>query len=147
MQTAESRLFTARLAALPEVLGYLRTTCQNATLPRAMVLRVELIIEELFTNTVRHGYRADSDAPVWLQIVTAPGSLVLIYQDAAPAFDPLQYVAELPAPVGALAVGGLGIHLVRELASSVTYRRAEGRNILTLTFQTPGMLRRQSPRT
>ena len=103
---------------------------------RVAILRVELAIEELFTNTVRHGYGADSDALVWLRLLIAPGSLYLVFQDAAPAYDPLQHVPQLAAPEGAQPVGGLGIHLVRELAAEIAYRRTEDRNILTLTFHT-----------
>lgn len=116
-------------------------------MPRGQLLRIELVVEELFTNTVRHGYCTDSDAPVWLRIEPAPGSVALIYQDAAPAYNPLTHDIELTAPLAARAIGGLGVHLIRELATDVTYRRADSRNILTLTFVTPDTLRSQSPRT
>ena len=59
-----------------------------------MVRRIELALEELFTNTVRHGYCRECDSPVWLEAIASPGELRLVYQDAAPAFDPLQYLPE-----------------------------------------------------
>lgn len=135
-QAPECSCFPARLGALPQVLGYVRKMCDSSNMSPVAILRIELVIEELFTNSVRHGYGADSDALVWLQMIIAPGSLYLVYQDAAPAYDPLQHAAQLSVPVGNRPVGGLGIHLVRELATDIAYRRTEGRNILTLTFRT-----------
>ena len=91
------------------------------------------VIEELFTNTVRHGYQGECDHPVWLHALPAPGALCLTYQDAAAAFDPLalELHAEAAAPQ---CIGGQGIRLIRSLTSSVAYRRADDRNILTLVF-------------
>ncbi len=134
-QAPECRPFPARLNALPQLLAYTRAVCHTKNLTPAAILRVELAIEELFTNTVRHGYGTNSDALVWLQMVIGPESLYLVYQDAAPAYDPLQHVVQLAAPADVRPIGGLGIHLVRELTSDMAYRRAEDRNILTLTFR------------
>ncbi len=121
------------MSALPEILGCVRQACRDAGFIPAAALRAELVIEELFTNTVRHGYQAECDHPVWLHALPAPGALCLTYQDAAAAFDPLalDLNTEAAAPQ---CVGGQGIRLIRSLASSVAYRRADDRNILTLVF-------------
>ena len=34
---------------------------------------------------------------------------------------------------GPISIGGLGIHLVRQIMDSIEYRREDGKNILTLT--------------
>ena len=135
-QAPECACYPARLSALPKVLAYARKMCESGALSPVAILRIELAIEELFTNTVRHGYGTDSDGMVWLQMITVPGSLYLVYQDAAPEYNPLQHVAQFSAPASDRAVGGLGIHLVRELAADIAYRRSEDRNILTITFRT-----------
>ena len=129
----DARRFSARMSALPEILGCLRQACHDAGVVPAAALRAELVIEELFTNTVRHGYRGECDHPVWLHALPAPGALCLTYQDAAAAFDPLALAlhAEAAAPQ---CIGGQGIRLIRSLTSSVAYRRADDRNILTLVF-------------
>jgi len=133
IERSDPRRFSARMSALPEILGCVRQACQDAGIVAPAALRVELVIEELFTNTVRHGYRGECDHPVWLHALPAPGRLCLTYQDAAAAFDPLavQPQAGHEAPH---CIGGQGIPLVCSLASSIAYRRAEERNILTLLF-------------
>ncbi len=135
MAHSDCRRFTARLSTLPDLLAYLREACERAGIGPAAMLRVELVLEELFTNTVRHGYRGDSDASVWLSTTTAPGLLFVTYQDAAPPHDPLAHVARLPDALAERTVGGLGIRLARELSRSIAYCREGDRNVLTLTFQ------------
>ena len=126
------RCFSARMSALPEILACVRAACRDAGIMPPVALRAELVVEELFTNTVRHGYKGECDRPVWLHTLPAPGAVCVTYQDAAAAFDPL--AVELPASGAPQEVGGQGLRLVRSLASSVAYRRADGRNILTLMF-------------
>jgi serine/threonine-protein kinase RsbW len=132
-ERSDPRRFSARMSALPEILGCVRQACQDAGIVPPAALRAELVIEELFTNTVRHGYKGECDRPVWLHALPAPGRLCLTYQDAAAAFDPLAVQPQVghEAPH---CIGGQGIHLICALASSIAYRRAEERNILTLLF-------------
>src|SRR5258707_12214131 len=62
-----SRTFPARRDALPQVDAFLGEVCVAAGLGRETCLRLTLLVEELFTNTVGHGYGADSEAPVRLE--------------------------------------------------------------------------------
>ena len=106
--------------------------------PRAM-LRVVLVLEELFTNTVTHGYPAGREGPVWITLASRSGDIEITYEDAAPAFDPL---TDAPAPPDqpladeSRPPGGLGLALVRGLSASVGYTRVGDRNRVTLTLST-----------
>ena len=51
----------------------------------------------------------------------------------APAYDPLAHAPpDLDADIADRPIGGLGIHLVRELAQDARYRREDGWNILRI---------------
>src|SRR5687767_9340358 len=99
MDATETRCFCARMSALPQLLESIRGIGRDAGLERSLLLRVELVLEELFTNTVRHGYGGDCDSPIWLHALYAAGSLCITYQDAATPFDPLQHRANLDQPI------------------------------------------------
>jgi anti-sigma regulatory factor (Ser/Thr protein kinase) len=130
---SDLRCFSARMSALPDILDCVRQACQAAGILPPAALRAELVIEELFTNTVRHGYKGECDAPVWVQALPRPGALCLTYQDAAAAFDPLALEPD-PGSGAPNIIGRQGIPLVLRLASSIAYQRADERNILTLLF-------------
>ncbi len=130
------RIFPARRNALPQVEAFLAEVCADAGLDRAMCLRVTLLVEELFTNTVVHGHGADSDAPVRLDCEVAPGRITLVYEDTGPPHDPFAVVArpDPDANVQDRPVGGLGVLLVSAMARHVEYRRADDRNRISLVF-------------
>jgi anti-sigma regulatory factor (Ser/Thr protein kinase) len=89
-----------------------------------------LILEELFTNTVAHGYPAGADGPIWVTLAGGAGVIEVTYEDAGRPFDP---VAERRGPRVDLEVpGGLGLALVRGLSAGACYARVGERNRVTL---------------
>jgi serine/threonine-protein kinase RsbW len=133
---ARSAMFPARLGALRPMGAFLEEFCAAASIGRAPCLRLNLLLEELFTNTVRHGHHGDCDAPVWVTLSAGPASVDLVYEDTAAPFNPYAQLAERPDN-GALEgrrVGGLGVLLTKELASSRDYAYLFGRNRIKLAL-------------
>jgi serine/threonine-protein kinase RsbW len=128
------RIFPARRDALPEVDAFLREACGEAGFGREACLRLTLLVEELFTNTVVHGHGADSEEPVRLECEVTLGRIALTYEDTAPAHDPFARVAgpDAATAVEDRPVGGLGVLLVRAMAQQVEYRRVGDRNRISL---------------
>ena len=112
--------------AFPTVTAFVEAACRDAGFSRRDILRLRLILEELFTNTVYHGHGGDSDQPVDVTLEITPGRIGLTYEDTAPPFDP----REPPSRDSAQErpVGQLGLLLVRSLARELAYERLEGRN-------------------
>jgi len=132
------RTFPARRDALPQIGAFLSEVCEASSLGRQTCLRLTLLVEELFTNTVVHGHRGDSEAPVSLQCDVAPGRIALVYEDTGPAHDPFAHV-EVPdgtADVDERPEGGLGVLLVSAMAQQVEYRRDGDRNRISLVVAT-----------
>lgn len=131
--------FRGRLPSFTEVRALVEAFGAAAGADHSATLRVVLVLEELFTNTVTHGYATGSEGPVWITLVHRAGAIEVIYEDAAPAFNPL---ADAPMPtVKPLAPeeqppGGLGLALVRGLSASIGYARVGGRNRVSLTMST-----------
>jgi len=133
-----SQTFPARRDALPRVDAFLGEVCSGAGLGRDTCLRLTLLVEELFTNTVVHGHEGDSEAPVRIECEVSPGRVALTYEDTGPAHDPFARV--IPPDTGAgveeRPVGGLGVLLVSEMAQQVEYQRAGDRNRISLVIAT-----------
>jgi serine/threonine-protein kinase RsbW len=82
-------------------------------------------------NVAMHGGRPEGPARVWLELEHSDGRLALSLSDDGPAFDPLAIpTPDLDAPLEERAVGGLGVHLVREMMAGVSYEYRDGRNVL-----------------
>ena len=130
----ERRVFAARLSALPAAAAFVDVFCARNRIGRADALRLTLVVEELFTNSITHGYGVECDAPIEVALAAAADEIALLYEDAAPPYDPLSRYAAAPdkllATVESRPAGGFGIHLVRELVASARYAREAGRNRL-----------------
>ena len=60
-------------------------------------------------------------------------TLIFTVTDGGIPFDPTsQAEADITSSVENRKIGGLGIHLVRQLMDEIHYSREEGKNILTL---------------
>lgn len=90
---------------------------------------LQLVLEELFTNSIRHGYGADSDAQIIVSLSREGGIYTIRYIDNAPFFDPTAHTpAEQPD------IGGLGIPLIRGMSKAIRYERRNGLNITQVDF-------------
>jgi anti-sigma regulatory factor (Ser/Thr protein kinase) len=133
--------FPASFSALPSLLAFIAEKA-TADVDAATLLRAQTAVEELFANSIHHGYGQESDAPVWLDVSLTADVLCIEYADAAPAFDPLAGL-DISAHVidddgESARIGGVGRHLVRGLADQSSYRRTgtdeNGRNEVSLAF-------------
>jgi serine/threonine-protein kinase RsbW len=133
---SRTAMFLARLDRLRALRQFLESFCSEAALARDPCLRLNLVLEELFTNTVRHGHRGDSDAPVWVTLTAGPAALSLTYEDNAPPFNPYGTPPDAPpdTTVKMRKIGGLGVLLTRRLASSREYAYLYGRNRIRLAL-------------
>jgi serine/threonine-protein kinase RsbW len=130
-------MFHARLAELRAIRTFLERFCDSSGVGGDSCLRLNLVLEELFTNTVRHGHRGDSDTPVWVTLATAgPDALNLTYEDTAPPFNPYGTPPDAPpdTTVKMRKIGGLGVILTRKLAASREYAYLYGRNRIRLAL-------------
>ena len=130
-----------QLSANAENFTRLRTLtkdfCARENVESVMTCRLLVVLEELFTNTVKHGYRG-ADGVVRFEIEQHPGHISIVYEDAAPPFDPLNAASDDPeVTVGRGRVGGMGLPLIRKMADSATYLRDEPWNRVTILLKNP----------
>jgi anti-sigma regulatory factor (Ser/Thr protein kinase) len=126
----------ARMASLAQAMALLQDHCEGQGVDAADTLRLSLVLEELYTNTVQHGHGGDCDEPVCLGWQVETDHLVLDYADQAPPFDPrVPAMAQTPPKVEDRPIGGLGLMLVGQLSESLDYRYEQGRNTLKVRLR------------
>jgi anti-sigma regulatory factor (Ser/Thr protein kinase) len=130
----------ARMEDLQVARALAEAVCARQGVAAGDTLRLVLVLEELFTNTVMHGHRRDCDAPVLIGLQASETHLHLRYADDAPPFDPLHYLktAASETDVERERPGGWGLRLVAELAERFDYAHVGGFNHLTLALKRGG---------
>jgi anti-sigma regulatory factor (Ser/Thr protein kinase) len=129
-----STRFDARLDAVPAAQAFVAQALRRCGVAQDLVHRSEMILEELMRNAILHGYRGLPLQSVWVGVAAdGPGQASFWFEDSAPAFDPLAAGAaldepDMAGPIEKLAVGGVGLVLIRRLAPKVAYSYEAGRN-------------------
>lgn len=124
----------AELDRLPELLDPVRQAAEQAGLTEAQIMRLELAVEEALVNLCDHAYADRTEpGPADCRIVVDPDGLWVEIIDEGPPFDPLAR----PDPNTTLGLderepGGLGVFLIKQLVSEVSYCREGDRNVLTI---------------
>jgi serine/threonine-protein kinase RsbW len=124
--------YRARLPTFAEVRALAEAFGQTAGAGHEATIRVVLVLEELFTNTVAHGYAPGGEGPVWVALALAGSAIEITYEDAGPPFDPFGG-APAACALEERGVGGVGLALVRGLSASRRYARIGDRNRVILT--------------
>jgi serine/threonine-protein kinase RsbW len=95
---------------------------------------LNLVLEELFTNSIRHGGCEGMERAVSIALRAAEGREVMVtYADRGRPFNPLDAApAQVDLPLADRVPGGLGIHLVRRIMKDLEYDRLGEWNRLTM---------------
>jgi serine/threonine-protein kinase RsbW len=121
----------ARYSELPGLLAATARAAVDLGATDDDAKRLQLVIEELFTNTIGHGHGGDSDHCVHLAVGRNGQALAVRYADEAPPFDFLEF-GQKKAPT--VALGGMGIPLIRGLCKTLRYAWRDGRNVTEIEF-------------
>lgn len=127
-------MFPARLGELAALRAFLEAFCTQAAIGRDGCLRLNLVLEELFTNTVRHGYRGDCEAPVWVSLAEGEERCVTVsYEDTAQPFNPFA-LASPDTTQEIRKLDGRGLLLLHTLTVAREYAYLYGRNCIRLAI-------------
>ena len=135
--TTRMGMFPSRTESWKSARAFIEGFCEGSAIPRTICLKLSLVLEELFLNTVKHGHRGGSDAPVWITMEAADGSVSLTYEDRAPPFNPFARGTRemLEALAETRREGGLGVILAHGLTATADYAYLFGRNRIRLTLR------------
>ena len=125
----------SRLDAVAEGLEFVRTRAAQCRASETCIYSAELVFEEIFTNIVRHGHNGGGERQIVVRVSLDGNQLVLEFEDDGPEFDPTLAAAPVtPKSIEEARVGGLGIALVRKIASGMRYARRGDRNALSVSL-------------
>lgn len=122
------------LPELSRVAAQMTSFLEEHDTPPAAVFAANLAVEEIVTNTIKYGLFPEAHPGISIAVSLLDDEVAVVIEDAAAAFDP--FAVETPdttAPLAERPVGGLGIHLVRNMLDTYSYERQGHRNIIRLT--------------
>ncbi len=107
--------------------------CSRQALSEEVDYQVNLVLDEVVSNVIRHGYRDKRQHEIQVNLDFQDGELIIQVEDDGVHFSPLQVPPpDITKPINERPVGGLGIYMVRKIMDSLDYRRETGRNSLIM---------------
>jgi len=110
--------------------------CRQSAVSEKAIQALTLAFEEAGSNVVQHAYAGDGTRRFSLSVQCNQAQVVLVIRDAGPPFNPLSAKpAEIDLHPDDREIGGLGVHLIRQMIDEVTYTRVGEENELRLVKQ------------
>ncbi len=102
-------------------------------LPQKIFANMHVALEEVLTNVVKYGYKDEEEHQIVVHFRLRSNMIEVEVIDDARPFNILDVDEPITQiPVEEKSIGGLGIHLVKNLMDEVEYHRREGLNQLFL---------------
>ncbi|MCE0498678.1 MAG: ATP-binding protein [Methylacidiphilales bacterium] len=133
MQASFHRSITNELHDLEKLMNASTNFLEDREVDAQAVYRINLALEEMISNVIRHGYDDYESHEIQVSIEVGENEVTAIIEDDGHEFNPLKQEGEAnPVSLEKSKIGGRGIQVIKKLLDHVDYRRENGKNILTI---------------
>ncbi len=124
------------LKRVPRLNTFIDEVCEAVGFDMATTMQINLAIEEAVVNVMNYAYPAGTKGDITIEAKSNGTEVMFVISDTGTPFDPTAK-AEVDITLSAedRSIGGLGIHLIRQIMDHINYERSDGHNVLTLTKQ------------
>lgn len=126
-----------KLSELTRLLDVAEEFLESGRVPVPVQYKIKLVFDEMFSNIVSYGYRPE-DPPdrIRIEMSLKDKKFTGTLDDGGISFNPLeQDHADTTLPAEERPIGGLGIHLVRNLTHELSYKRKKNRNVFCFSME------------
>lgn len=118
---------------VPQLNVFVDEVCEQVDFDMSTTLKLNLAIEEAVVNVMNYAYPAGEKGDVDIEAMINDEYLVFVISDSGTPFDPTAKAeVDTTLSVEERGIGGLGIHLIRQIMDTINYKRVDGKNVLTL---------------
>lgn len=133
-----SLVFAARECAVRNALQSVRSTLRALSIGDIAIGTVEIVLAEAANNIVEHAYADTGLGTISLNCQRLEGLLLFELVDQGKPLPkgvlPEKQHHDLSAELNDLPEGGFGWGLIRDMTTSLVYRRDQGRNVLRFSL-------------
>lgn len=124
----------ALMENLEEVLDFVALGLKSKIDDKKLLYQIRLVCEEIIVNVINYAYpESTGNVRVSYNVPDDSRELTIVIYDSGIPFDPLaKDDPDINLPLNERKIGGLGIFMVRQSMDTVSYKRENGMNVLTL---------------
>jgi len=122
-----------KISSLNIIASYVEQFGEENNLSFNIVFELNLILDELITNTINYGYIDNEIHMIDIFMDIENDNVIIKIIDDAKEFNPLSKdEVNTDKELEQRQIGGLGIHIVKQKTDDIYYERSGDRNILKL---------------
>jgi len=131
MKTIFERTITNELHSLESLTNASTNFLEDNSVDPQAVYRINLALEELITNVIKHGYDDYDPHEIAVRLEVREEVILATIKDDGHEFNPLEKtVNPRQESLEERPIGGLGLKLIKKMLSEMIYRREGDWNIL-----------------
>ena len=125
---------TAELESFKNVQDFIENFAHENNLSPRTLFNLNLIIEEIVVNICSYSYPENEKGMFTVEISLENNEIILTFIDSGIPFDPSAKNVTFENSVSKADIGGLGIHIVKKLSKSLSYKYENNQNILKIVL-------------
>lgn len=128
-----SLTLTNDLKRVPRLNEFIDEVSEANGFDMSTIMQINLAIEEAVVNVMNYAYPEGTKGDITIEAKSNGTEMIFIISDTGKPFDPTaKPEVDITKSAEDRAIGGLGIHLIRQIMDRINYERIDGHNILTL---------------
>ena len=133
VQMRKSIVLRNDIQEVPKLTAFVEDVCKSVGLNADTIAQVKVGIEEAVVNVMNYAYPKGKVGDVTIEAASNGLRLKFTIIDSGKPFDPtVQADVDTTLAAKERRIGGLGIHIVRQMMDSINYERIDNLNVLTL---------------
>lgn len=133
-----SLTLTNDLKRVPRLNSFIDEVCEANGFDMSTTIQINLAIEEAVVNVMNYAYPKGTKGDINIEAKSNGDDMKFIIRDTGVPFDPtVKDEVDITLSAEDREIGGLGIHLIRQIMDNINYERSDGHNVLTLTKKIP----------
>lgn len=135
MTKSKSITISNKIEELEKVSVFLEEFCENNEVPIKISNSFQIALDELLSNTIYYGYDDNKKGKIEILLKIEDKVMTAILTDDGKKFDP----NDAPKPdllnldIESKKIGGVGIHIVKNMMDTFNYQRIKNKNVITLS--------------
>lgn len=121
--------------SLNDIRGFQRNLfrfCAAYHIPKALVMKLNLAIEEILINIVNHACPEKKQQTIYIQLTCESSEFKAVIKNAGIAFDVTKELQRKAEEEDILRIGGWGLFLVGQIMDRIEYTRTGDFNVISL---------------
>ena len=120
--------------SVPQLSEFIDAICEELEIDMGVAMSLNLAMEEAVVNVIDYAYPEGTEGEVNIEAIAEGAQLHFIISDSGKPFDPTaKEEVDTTLTAEERPIGGLGIHLIRQIMDNITYERKNEKNILRLS--------------